>query len=143
MVEQTRQMSTVGWLVVALAGVACIVWGAETFAEHLAVASIRLGVSAFAVALLLAEAEPEELAAAVRSLFSARNRSSSARSDQVEGTGCVSGLLVADPRGQRPVADAERMATSDRDRSELRYNATASRRNSSGLPLTERSPVGR
>lgn len=50
---------------VALAGVAAIVWGAETFAEHLAVASTRLGVSAFALALLLAGAEPEELATAV------------------------------------------------------------------------------
>lgn len=58
-------MSTVGWLVIALGGVAAIVWGAETFAEHLAVASTRLGVSAFAVALLLAGAEPEELATAV------------------------------------------------------------------------------
>lgn len=56
---------TVGWLVVALAGVACIVWGAETFAEHLSVASVRLGVSSFALALLLAGAEPEELATAV------------------------------------------------------------------------------
>ena len=42
-----------------------IVWGAETFAEHLAVASTRLGVSAFALAILLAGAEPEELATAV------------------------------------------------------------------------------
>lgn len=58
-------MDTIGWLVVSLAGVACIVWGAETFAEHLAVASTRLGVSAFALALLLAGAEPEELATAV------------------------------------------------------------------------------
>jgi cation:H+ antiporter len=38
---------------VALGGVALIVWGAETFAEHLAVASTRLGVSTFALALLL------------------------------------------------------------------------------------------
>ena len=58
-------MTTVGWLVVALLGVGAIVWGAETFAEHLAVASTRLGVSAFALALLLAGAEPEELATAV------------------------------------------------------------------------------
>ncbi len=54
---------------VALAGVAAIVWGAETFAEHLAVASTRLGVSAFALALLLAGAEPEELATAVTALL--------------------------------------------------------------------------
>jgi cation:H+ antiporter len=45
--------------------VAAIVWGAETFAEHLADASARLGVSTFALALLLAGAEPEELAIAV------------------------------------------------------------------------------
>jgi cation:H+ antiporter len=52
-------------LVVAAAGVAAIVWGAETFAEHLAAASSRLGVSAFALAILLAGAEPEELATSV------------------------------------------------------------------------------
>jgi cation:H+ antiporter len=63
--EQTRSVSTAGWLVIALGGVALIVWGAETFAKHLAVASTRLGVSAFALALLLAGAEPEELATAV------------------------------------------------------------------------------
>lgn len=53
------------WILVALAGVALIVWGAEAFARHLSVASVRLGVSAFALALLLAGAEPEELATAV------------------------------------------------------------------------------
>jgi cation:H+ antiporter len=58
-------VGALGWLVVALGGVALIVWGAETFAEHLAVASTRLGVSTFALALLLAGAEPEELATAV------------------------------------------------------------------------------
>src|SRR5215218_9237886 len=52
--------------VVALAvGVALIVGGAEVFAEHLEAASRRLGVSAFALALLLAGAEPEELATTV------------------------------------------------------------------------------
>lgn len=55
----------VAWLLLALGGVALIVWGAETFAEHLAVASVRLGVSSFALALLLAGAEPEELATTV------------------------------------------------------------------------------
>ncbi len=55
----------IGWLAVSAAGVAGIVWGAETFAEHLAVASSRLGVSVFALAVLLAGAEPEELATAV------------------------------------------------------------------------------
>lgn len=46
-------------------GTAAIVWGAETFAEHLAAASRRLGVTSFALALLLAGAEPEELATVV------------------------------------------------------------------------------
>ncbi len=46
-------------------GVALVVWGAEQFAENLAAASARLGVSAFALAILLAGAEPEELATAV------------------------------------------------------------------------------
>jgi cation:H+ antiporter len=49
----------------AVAGVALIVWGAEAFAEHLAGAATRLGVTTFALALLLAGAEPEELATAV------------------------------------------------------------------------------
>ena len=48
-----------------LAGVIAIVGGAETFAEHLGAAAARLGVSAFALALLLAGAEPEELATAI------------------------------------------------------------------------------
>lgn len=47
------------------AGTAAIVWGAELFAEHLAAASARLGLSAFALALLLAGAEPEELATVI------------------------------------------------------------------------------
>ena len=49
----------------AVVGVAAIVWGAEAFAEHLAAAAARLGVTTFALALLLAGAEPEELATAV------------------------------------------------------------------------------
>lgn len=53
------------WVLLFLGGVATIVWGAETFAEHLGVASIRLGVSTFAMALLLAGAEPEELATVI------------------------------------------------------------------------------
>lgn len=52
-------------IVAVIAGVAIIVWGAETFAEHLAAAATRLGVTSFALALLLAGAEPEELATAV------------------------------------------------------------------------------
>lgn len=58
-------MATLGWLLLAGAGIALIVWGAETFAEHLSVAAVRLGVSTFALALLLAGAEPEELATSV------------------------------------------------------------------------------
>ncbi len=58
-------MADVGWGLALLAGVGAIVWGAESFAEHLSAASVRLGVSAFALALLLAGAEPEELATAV------------------------------------------------------------------------------
>jgi len=58
-------VNAVIWLLVAGAGVALIVWGAEQFAEHLAAASVRLGVSSFALALLLAGAEPEELATSV------------------------------------------------------------------------------
>lgn len=53
------------WLLAFAASVALIVWGAEAFAEHLGRASIQLGVSSFALALLLAGAEPEELATAV------------------------------------------------------------------------------
>ena len=48
-----------------LAGAGIIVVGAEAFAEHLGAASARLGISAFALALLLAGAEPEELATTV------------------------------------------------------------------------------
>lgn len=58
-------MSTVLWLAAMAAGTAAIVWGAERFAEHLADASKRLGVTAFALAVLLAGAEPEELATVV------------------------------------------------------------------------------
>ena len=53
------------WIAVIVAGVALIVWGAEAFAEHLGTAAVRLRVSSFALALLLAGAEPEELATAV------------------------------------------------------------------------------
>jgi cation:H+ antiporter len=58
-------MATVLWLAAMVAGTAAIVWGAERFAEHLADASKRLGVTAFALAVLLAGAEPEELATVV------------------------------------------------------------------------------
>src|ERR1700756_3358012 len=53
------------WILAFVLGVGLIVWGAEAFAEHLGAASVRLGVSAFALALLLAGAEPEELATVV------------------------------------------------------------------------------
>ncbi len=53
------------WIGVILAGVAAIVWGAETFAKHLGSAAVRLRVSSFALALLLAGAEPEELATTI------------------------------------------------------------------------------
>ena len=52
-------------LLAVVAGAGLIVWGAETFAEHLAAAALRLRMSAFALAILLAGAEPEELATAV------------------------------------------------------------------------------
>jgi cation:H+ antiporter len=58
-------MSTALAVVALAVGVALIVGGAELFAEHLESASRRLGVSAFALALLLAGAEPEELATTV------------------------------------------------------------------------------
>ena len=58
-------MSTVLWLAAMAGGTAAIVWGAERFTEHLADASNRLGVTAFALAVLLAGAEPEELATVV------------------------------------------------------------------------------
>ncbi len=53
------------WLIVLVGGVALIVWGAESFAENLARTSVQLGVGTFALALLLAGAEPEELVTAV------------------------------------------------------------------------------
>lgn len=53
------------WLVAFLGGVGLVVWGAEAFAEHLGRAAVALGVSSFALALLLAGAEPEELATVV------------------------------------------------------------------------------
>jgi cation:H+ antiporter len=64
-VVETGEVTTAGLLLLSVVGVAAIVWGAESFAEHLATAAHRLGVSAFALAILLAGAEPEELATAV------------------------------------------------------------------------------
>jgi cation:H+ antiporter len=48
-----------------VAGAGLIVWGAERFATNLAAAAVGIGVSAFALAVLLAGAEPEELATTV------------------------------------------------------------------------------
>jgi cation:H+ antiporter len=56
---------TILWIGLFVVGVALIVWGAESFAEHLGTAAVRLGVSSFALALLLAGAEPEELATVI------------------------------------------------------------------------------
>src|SRR5437660_9074441 len=58
-------LAELGWVLAIVAGAALIVWGAEAFAEHLAPTSVALGVSTFALALLLAGAEPEELATGI------------------------------------------------------------------------------
>jgi cation:H+ antiporter len=58
-------MVTVAWIFAFIVGVGVIVWGAEAFAEHLSTAATRMRVSAFALAVLLAGAEPEELATVV------------------------------------------------------------------------------
>lgn len=58
-------LSAILWIVVMAGGVALVVWGAENFAENLGRAATRLGVGAFALALLLAGAEPEELATVI------------------------------------------------------------------------------
>jgi cation:H+ antiporter len=60
-------VATVAELAAVVVGVVMIVWGAEEFAEHLAGAARRLGVTTFALAVLLAGAEPEELATSVTS----------------------------------------------------------------------------
>jgi hypothetical protein len=58
-------VADVGWVIAIIVGVVGIVWGAEGFAEHLAPGAVALRVSTFALALLLAGAEPEELATGV------------------------------------------------------------------------------
>lgn len=58
-------MHTTLQVLAVLFGTSLIVYGAETFAENLSEASTRLGVTAFALAILLAGAEPEELATTV------------------------------------------------------------------------------
>jgi cation:H+ antiporter len=62
---ETGDVDVLVSVVLVAGGAAAIVWGAELFAEHLSVAAARLGVSSFALALLLAGAEPEELVTAV------------------------------------------------------------------------------
>lgn len=53
------------WILAIAVSVAAIVWGAETFAKHLGAAAVRLRIGMFALSLLLAGAEPEELATAL------------------------------------------------------------------------------
>lgn len=53
------------WVIAILAAAGIIAWGADAFVEHLSTAAARPGVSSFALALLLAGAEPEELITAV------------------------------------------------------------------------------
>ena len=85
--------SVLGWLIVMVAGMGAIVWGAELFAEHLAAASSRLGVSAFALALLLAGAEPEELATVATA--SARGVDGVAFGDVIGANAAVATLALA------------------------------------------------
>ncbi len=54
----------VGFLLLAISA-ALLAGGAELFAEHASAASRRLGVTALAVGLILAGAEPEELVTAI------------------------------------------------------------------------------
>lgn len=93
-------------VVAIAAGVGLVVWGAETFAEHLAAASVRLRVSTFALALLLAGAEPEELATSVTA--SLRHAPAIALGDVIGAnlTACLVALglgavLVGVPFGRR------------------------------------------
>jgi cation:H+ antiporter len=58
-------MSTAVAIVALVAGVAIVIAGAELFAEHLEGAARGLGVSAFAISVVLAGSEPEEVATAV------------------------------------------------------------------------------
>ncbi len=58
-------MTTTLLILLLLASVGAIVWGAEAFAEHLGPLAKHLGTSKVALAILLAGAEPEELVTAV------------------------------------------------------------------------------
>ena len=86
-------LSVLGWSTVMVVGMGAIVWGAELFAEHLAAASSRLGVSAFALALLLAGAEPEELATVATA--SARGVDGVAFGDVIGANAAVATLALA------------------------------------------------
>jgi len=71
---------TIGLLLLAASAVLLFA-GAELFAEHAAAAGLRLGVSALAVGVLLAGAEPEELITAVTA--AARDRPGIAVGDAI------------------------------------------------------------
>ncbi len=102
-------MITFGWMVAAVAGLGAIVWGAEAFAEHLGKAAVALSVSSFALALLLAGAEPEELATGI--IASARHVPALAFGDVIGanvamclvalGVGAVVAPLPFSPRVRR------------------------------------------
>jgi hypothetical protein len=57
---------TLLWVIAGLGGIARRFWGAEAFAKNLAGASNHLGVSGFALAILLAGAESEEFATSLK-----------------------------------------------------------------------------
>jgi len=79
-------------VIAIIAGTAAIVWGAERFAEHLADASKRLGVTAFALAILLAGAEPEELATVVTA--SARDVGGVAFGDVIGANAAIAAIAL-------------------------------------------------
>ena len=85
-------IAVAGWVLLMVAGTATIVLGAELFAEHLAAASAGLGVSSFALALLLAGAEPEELATVITA--SARGVDGVAFGDVVGANAAVASLAL-------------------------------------------------
>jgi cation:H+ antiporter len=71
-------------LLLLAASAALLIVGAELFAEHAAAAGRRVGVSALAVALLVAGAEPEEMITAA--FASARHHPGIAAGDAVGAT---------------------------------------------------------
>jgi cation:H+ antiporter len=76
-----RVPSLVEPIALLVAGAVLLTVGAELFAEHLAGASTRLGVSVLALGVLLAGAEPEEAVTAV--LAAAQGRPSLAAGDAI------------------------------------------------------------